>query len=85
MNLLNIEEIKFVSGATTFNYTEESKGGTQNYSYIAYTMQYDGSLPPEFKKRIDAGESFRSMRDDMMVYQCHLQIMKNNYPEMFTA
>jgi hypothetical protein len=85
MNLLNIEETKFVSGAVNMTYTEESKSNFKEYSYVAYTMQYDGSLPPEFQKRIDAGESFRSMQSDMMAYQYHLHVMKSLYPEMFTA
>lgn len=63
----------------------EDKVSQNNYTYVAYTMQFDGSMPPELQARIDAGESFHSMRDDLMVYSHHLALMQFYHPEFFTA
>ena len=85
MKLLTLEEEILVSGAIKFEYTEESYKTFREYESTSFTIQFDGSTPPELQKRIDAGESFDSMKQDLVVYQHLLYRYRFYYPERFTV
>lgn len=83
MKLIDVN-LDQISGAG-LKMSGEDYSSQKNYSYVAYTMQFDGSMPPELQARIDSGESFYSMRDDLMVYSHHLALMQFYHPELFTS
>lgn len=84
MNLINEEDLSYVSGAG-LKMSGEDYTSTNNYNYVVFTPQFDGSTPPELQARIDAGESFHSMRSDLLAYAHYTLIMKTIYPELYTG
>lgn len=62
----------------------EDKVSQDNYSYVVFTPQFDGTMPPELQARIDAGESFHSMQGDLMAYAHYTMLMQLVYPELYT-
>lgn len=82
MNLINNIYLEQISGAG-LTISGEDYSSEKRYSYVVYTMQYDGSMPPEFQKRIDEGESYHSMRSDLMTYNIHISIEKYYNPHLF--
>ncbi len=84
MQLLNNKHLEYVSGAG-LKISGEDHSSTNNYTYIVFTPQFDGSMPPELQARIDAGESYHSMRGDLMAYSHYTLIMKSLYPELYTG
>ena len=85
MELLHLEQTSMVSGAIRYEYTEESYTTFREYESVTFTIQFDGSTPPELQKRIDAGESYESMKLDLLVYQHLLYRYRFYYPERFTV
>lgn len=84
MKLINKEDLSCVSGAG-LKISGEDYSSTDNYTYVVFTPQFDGSTPPELQARIDAGESFHSMRSDLLAYAHYTLIMKAIYPELYTG
>lgn len=84
MQIINNSDLNYISGAGLIM-SGEDKCTEYQYSYVVYTMQYDGSMPPELQARIDAGESYRSMQSDLMTYSIHLSLEKYYNPHLFTS
>jgi len=83
MNIINNVHLNYISGAG-LKLSGEDYSSEKNYSYVAFTPQFDGSLPPELQQRIDAGESYHSMRSDLLAYSHYTMIMQAIYPELYT-
>ncbi|CAB4128546.1 hypothetical protein UFOVP270_9 [uncultured Caudovirales phage] len=50
-----------------------------------WTLTFDGSLPPELQARIDSGESFNSMKSDLMAWNIIIATLRTYHPEYFAA
>jgi len=86
MHNLSKEQIKKVSGAQiVMSYTSE----TRNYHYdvpgVTFTLQFDGSIPPEFQAMIDSGASFYDMQPYLLIYQIVLANTRSAYPDLFAV
>lgn len=84
MQLIDNIDLNYVSGGE-LRMSGEDYSNTQNYSYVVFTPQFDGSTPPELQARIDAGESFHSMQGDLLAYAHYTMIMKALYPGLYTG
>lgn len=85
MFLLDFDALSLISGGYYVHYDEEHHHSFSTTNGSAFTMQWDGSLPPEFQARIDSGESFKSMQDDMRDYLMITRTLQFFHPELFTA
>jgi len=85
MNIITSKQIHQVSGGY-INLSHEHKLITTRTTETRtiFTMQFDGSTPPEFQQRIDAGESFESMKADLRMYHTIRLMMKANTPHLFS-
>jgi len=83
MQVIDGLDLSYISGAG-LKMSGEDYSSQNNYTYVVFTPQFDGSTPPELQARIDAGESFESMREDLMTYAHYTLIMKTLYPELYT-
>jgi len=85
MNIINNKETHSVSGGyVNLSYENNCKLSRTTETRIIFTMQFDGSTPPEFQTRIDAGESFESMKADLRMYHTIRHMMKAQNPQLFS-
>jgi len=85
MLLLNEVQVRSISGGIYINYDSDHWSSNKKIEGNPFTIQFDGSLPPEFKARINAGESFESMKNDMRDYLMIVEVLKTFHPEMFVG
>lgn len=50
-----------------------------------WDLTFDGSLPPQLQARIDAGESYESMKHDLMAWNLIMATLQVYHPEYFAA
>lgn len=86
MQILSKKNLREVSGrGLVMDYTHHSSSYQYNLEPVYFTLQFDGSIPPEFQTMIDNGASFREMEPYLLIYQAVLHNTKILYPDLFTA
>lgn len=83
MRQLSKSCLRQISGGAELVFDISQRYTTNHYSSVAFTLQYDGSMPPELQARIDAGESYDSMKMDLFVYSLMYEQCKMLYPDLF--
>jgi hypothetical protein len=85
MNIITDKQVHQVSGGY-INISHEHRliNTRTTETRTIFTMQFDGSTPPEFQQRIDAGESFESMQKDLRMYHVIRMMMKRDNPHLFS-
>jgi len=81
MRLLKTDLLDRISGAAcvTADYTHTEGPIVHFHDSMSITLPADGSLPPEFQARIDAGASWEEMGPFLIMYS----IIRNDHPELF--
>jgi hypothetical protein len=72
-----------VSGAEGATASTEHWSINKTIECEPWTLTFDGSLPPQLQARIDAGESFDSMRSDLMAWNLIMATLQVYHPEYF--
>ena len=86
MRQLLAEQLTQVAGGElTMSYDHKSTHYHYDMPAVTFTLQYDGSIPPEFQTMIDDGASFHDMQPYLMIYQVVLNATKAQYPDLFTC
>ncbi len=70
MRSLDLDLLDKVSGAAyvVADYTTTTGPGAHYYDSMSITLPADGSLPPEFQARIDAGASWEEVGPFLIMY-----------------
>jgi len=78
---LNINLFSQVSGGAQIvaDYTHSQGPGSYFYDSMSITLPADGSLPPEFQARIDAGATWEEMGPFLIMFS----IIRTDHPELF--
>lgn len=82
--LTNNQTHEIAAGYVNISHEHRVSYSRATESRTIFTMQFDGSTPPEFQQRIDAGESFESMQKDLRMYHVIRMMMKNRNPNLFS-
>lgn len=83
MQILDINLLDKVSGAAqvVVDYINVVGPATHYYDSMSITLPADGSLPPEFQARIDAGATWDEVGPFLIMYS----IILDTHPELFSG
>lgn len=76
-------ETSQVSGAEGGTGSTEHWSSDKTIQCESWTLTFDGKLPIQLQARIDAGESFDSMRSDLMAWNLIMATLQVYHPEYF--